>query len=90
MEFESKLEELCAVMRSEFNTSEPPVLFLDEKTYLGVGKEMMKRALNPNGSNPNPLLSITLVTHQGFNVKIFNKNELYRLTNVINRICEVD
>ncbi len=92
---EDKLEDLFSALSAEYDTKEPPVIFLDERTYYQLVKDMQKRSRAANGGElPDDSLrnhlGVTWVTPYGFNAKIFNKNQLYALTNVINKICEVE
>jgi hypothetical protein len=86
---EKIMEDLCRALKDEYNTKEPPVLFLDKESYYGLVTDMRNRLLNPqNSSGSGQHFSITMMTPYGFDLKIFNKTELYALTNVINKICE--
>lgn len=86
---EKIMDDLCRALKDEYNTKEPPVLFLDKESYYSLVTDMKKRAFNPQSCSGNmPHLSITMMTPYGFDLKIFNKTELYALTNVINKICE--
>jgi len=84
------MDRLCDLMGllAEHGSDEKPCLFVSGKSYYSLVRELHKIERNPNGSSSDRnCFKIDYITPNG-TITIYNKDELHRLTNVINRILE--
>lgn len=90
MKLIDRLEDLlCAVHELTASADDKPVLLVDEATFLALGLEIRRNGQVPGMGFPQSegLLRMDIITNYG-KVEIVNKNELYKISNVLNRICE--
>jgi len=67
-----------------------PVLFLDEATFLQLGREL-KKITSYTGSSNNEVSYARITYHSQYaTMLIYNKNEFYRAMHIVNEIVEED
>lgn len=84
---ESLTELLNSVHEHNLPEDDKPVLLVKEDTFFAIGRLLKQSEVNPYPTRIEGILRIEVITIHG-TVEIVNKNELYRVSNVINRICE--
>jgi hypothetical protein len=91
MELVNTLRNLLAEVRKLTpSADDKPVLLLDQDTFFAVGHQLNQKRRFPNGGSDvrtEGILEISLMTPYG-EVRVINKQELARISNTLNRMCE--